>query len=153
MLYTGNMNNKTTLLPYLNFNGNCKEAMEFYQSVFGGNLEISTFRDSHADEGLDEDYKDKVMHSTLMGGPIEFMASDGMPGRDVIFGDSVQMSLSGFDDPTLTQYFNALSEGASGVMPLAPQVWGDKFGMLTDKFGIKWLVNISSADKLEQPAA
>lgn len=130
------------LQPYLNFQGNCEEAMNFYKSVFGGDLEISRFGDfPNAPKG----YENGVMHSTLKTSVITFMASDGMPGRDVVFGDSVNMSLAGDDAESLTKFFNGLAEGGMITVPLAMQMWGDTFGMLTDKFKINWLVNISAA--------
>jgi len=127
------------LSPYLNFEGNCREAMEFYKTVFGGKLEISTFAEFG---GAPEGYADKVMHATLTGDDVSFMASDGMPGRPVVFGDSVNISLAGKDAAKLTKFFEALSAGGMVTVPLAKQVWGDVFGMCTDQFGIHWLVNI-----------
>jgi PhnB protein len=131
------------LSPYLNFQGNCEEAMNFYKAVLGGELEISRFSD-FPDPSLPEDYKDKVMHATLKGDVITFMASDGRPGGTVNFGDSVSLSLAGDDEATITSYFNGLSEGGTIIAPLQKQVWGDMFGMFTDKYGINWLVNITA---------
>lgn len=132
----------TTLTPYLNFDGNCKEAMEFYQSVFGGKLDISTFGKFQMD--VPDDYKDKVMHAVLEADHIQLMASEGKPGEPTVFGDSVSLSLSGDDEETLSNYFNALADGGKITMPLEKQVWGDRFGMTTDKFGINWMVNIAA---------
>jgi PhnB protein len=142
--YTARMND-SQLSPYLNFNGNCEEAMKFYQSVLGGELEINRFGDfASPDMPVDEDYKDKVMHSTLGTGGLSFMASDGSAHSKVTFGNSVSMSIAGTDEAKLTDFFNGLSEGGTVTMPLAKQVWGDSFGMFTDKFGINWMVNISA---------
>jgi PhnB protein len=113
-----------TLNPYLNFEGNCAEAMNFYQSVFGGNLEISRFSD-FPNPSLTEEYKDKVMHGVLKSETITVMASDGMPGKKVVFGDSVNCSLAGEDGLSLTKFFNGLSEGGNVTIPLEKQVWGD----------------------------
>jgi len=135
--------NTIRLSPYLAFNGNCREAMEFYQSVLGGELEVSTFRD-FASTQTPQEYQDNIMHSTLKSDTLELMASDGAPGTPVIFGDSVSISLAGKDEAQLTTFFNGLSAGGTITMPLEKQVWGDKFGMCTDKFGIHWMVNISS---------
>ena len=135
--------NNTRIEPYLNFNGNCREAMEFYQKIFGGKLDISTFGEFNKE--MPEDQKNGVMHSTLTSDGLTFMASDGMPGKKVVFGDSVNMSIAGQDETKLTELFNGLADGGSVIIPLAKQVWGDTFGMLTDKFGIHWLVNISAA--------
>ncbi len=136
--------NQSQLQPYLNFDGNCEEAMKFYQSIFGGKLEISHFSD-FSKPG--EEAPKGVMHSTLDNGQLTFMASDGMPGRAVTFGDSVNMSLAGDDVEQLTGYFNGLAEGGDVFAPLEKQVWGDIFGMVTDKYGIHWLVNIGHATK------
>lgn len=119
--------------------------MNFYKDIFGGTLQISRFGDFSSPEmPVADEYKNQVMHATLTGDAITFMASDGMPGRPVTFGDSVNMSLAGQDEAQLTGYFNGLSEGGTVTTPLDKQVWGDTFGMVTDKFGIHWLVNISA---------
>jgi PhnB protein len=144
MRYTQVMNT-SQLSPYLNFNGNCEEAMRFYQSVLGGELDIRHFGDFASPEmPADDATKDNVMHASLNNGTLSFMASDGMPERPVVFGDSISMSVSGTDETQLTGFFTGLSEGGTVTMPLAKQVWGDMFGMLTDKYGIHWMVNIGS---------
>ncbi|PIR89512.1 MAG: hypothetical protein COU07_01260 [Candidatus Harrisonbacteria bacterium CG10_big_fil_rev_8_21_14_0_10_40_38] len=133
---------KPTLIPYLNFNGNAREAMTFYQSVLGGELNIQSF----ADAGMAKNLEDgsRTMHATLKNDLISFMASDGMPGKDVVFGDNVHMNVVGSDEALLTGFFNKLLEGGKVDMSLARQFWGDTFGMVTDKFGVHWMVNISS---------
>jgi PhnB protein len=135
--------NSYQLSPYLNFNGNCEEAMTFYQSVFGGDLEIRRFSElANPDMPVSDTQKDKVMHATLMSEHVSFMASDGQEGRSVNFGDSISMSLVGKDEIRLTDYFYHLSEGGMITLPLSVQPWNATFGMLTDKFGIHWMVNI-----------
>ena len=133
---------KITLNPYFNFMGNAREAMEFYKSVFGGKLTMQTFKEA----GFPHDPKDDdlVIHSMLQADMIVLMASDGNkehPVKNV--GDNAHLSLNGDDTAKLTEYFNKLSKGGKIDMPLAKQFWGDTFGMLTDKFGIHWMVNIS----------
>ena len=138
--------NTIQLNPYLTFNGNCEEAMEFYKTVFGGELTISRFGDfSGPDMPTPEDYKNKVMHAMLKNDDLMFMASDGAPGSTIKFGENMTMSLSGPDEEKLTNYFNALAAGGTITMPLAKQIWGDTFGMLTDKFGVQWMVDIGPA--------
>jgi PhnB protein len=138
------MNNTTELSPYLCFNGNCREAMEFYKSIFGGSLEVSTFGTFDSPSMPTPDgFKDKIMHSTLKGDVLSFMASDGPPDGKVVFGNSVNMALAGQDEKLLTTYFEGLSEGGNITVPLEKQMWGDMFGQLTDKFGINWMVNIT----------
>ncbi len=84
------------------------------------------------------------MHAELRNDSLSFMASDGPPDHPVNMGDNISMSISGIDEGALTRYFNGLAQGGKIDMPLAKQAWGDKFGMLTDKFGVHWMVNISS---------
>lgn len=133
-----------TLNPYLNFRNTTREAMEFYRSVFGGKLTISTFKELHASQDPAED--DLVMHSLLEGeNGIMFMASDTPQRMEYRPGTNFSMSLSGEDEATLSRYFERLSEGGTVSMPLARSAWGDTFGMLTDRFGVSWLVNISQS--------
>jgi len=130
------------LNPYLNFNGNAAEAMRFYQSVLGGELNIQTFGDAGMAQTDTE--KNLTVHAALKSDGITLFASDGRPDMKVIFGDNVHLSLHGTDTATLTAYFNGLAAGGSVDMPLAKQFWGDTFGMLTDKFGAHWMVNITA---------
>ena len=131
------------LNPYLSFSNNARQAMEFYKSVLGGELRVMTF----ADGGMADNPADasKVMHAaltspagfTLMGS--DTPASMGQPRPNG------GISLSGNDEAELSGYWKKLSDGATVMMPLAKAPWGDSFGMLTDKFGVGWMVNISGA--------
>jgi PhnB protein len=132
---------KLSLSPYLNFNGNTIEAMKFYHSILGGELKMQTFGEVNMARTPAE--KDMIIHADLRGEDISLMASDTMPDRKAIFGDNVHMSLTGNDDKKLTEVFNRLALGGRIDMPLAKQFWGDTFGMLTDKFGMHWMVNIT----------
>jgi PhnB protein len=138
-ILAGAMN--ATLNPYLNFNGTTAEAMRFYQSVLGGELNIQTFGD--AGMAQDEAQKNLTLHAALTSDEITLFASDGRPDTKVIFGDNVHLSLQGGDSAKLNGYFSGLAAGGQVDMPLAKQFWGDTFGMLTDKFGVHWMVNIS----------
>jgi PhnB protein len=129
------------LSPYLNFDGNCREAMEFYQSALGGKLEVSTFGELFPDESPDR--KDKIMHAMLQNDVLILMASDSPPGMEYNIGNHVSLSLAGTDAEQLKRYWDALSQGGNVIMPLEKQVWGDEFGMFADKFGMTWMVNIS----------
>jgi len=140
--------NTSQLSPYLNFNGTCREAMEFYQSVLGGKLTVNTFGSMSPETPAD--YKDKVMHADLQNGTLSFMASDCAPGREATVGNNIHMSIAGTDQTTLTKYFNDLSAGGSVDMPLEKQMWGDLFGMLTDKFGVHWMININVSTSTNQ---
>ncbi len=137
------------LCPYLNFPGTTKDAMEFYQSILGGELLMQTFAESGMSSS--EEDKEKIMHAELRNGDLSFMASDGNAEHPVHIGDNIHMSITGSDSTLLTQWFASLAEGGKIDMPLARQFWGDIFGMLTDKFGVHWMVNISSSETLEAP--
>ncbi len=131
------------LNPYMHFKDNAKEAMEFYKSVFGGELTMSTFREGIHDEGPDAD---KIMHAMLIIGPeMTLMGADTPSQMEYKPGASIEMSLSGesSDEEKLTEYWNKLLDGGSVRMPLDKAPWGDSFGMLTDKYGIEWMVNIA----------
>jgi PhnB protein len=131
------------LNPYLHFSGTAREAMEFYRSVLGGELDVMTFGD--AGGGGDEYPDDGVMHAFLRTADgLELMASDGHD-PDATGPDRVSLSLSGDDAPALTRWFEALAEGGKVDVPLEQQVWGDTFGQVTDRYGVRWLVNISTA--------
>jgi PhnB protein len=128
------------LNPYITFAGNAREAMEFYQSALGGELEVNTFGE-FGNPGPDGD---KIMHANL-DTPAGFalMASDTPPGMDSSSGSSITVSLSGDDADKLRGYWDKLTEGAEITMPIERQVWGDEFGQFTDRFGIQWMVNIT----------
>lgn len=135
-----------TLNPYLGFRGNAREAITFYQSVFGGELSISTFGDLHASEDPAE--MDLVMHSVLTtDSGLALMASDTPQRMAYNPGDNISISLSGAksDETELRGYWDKLTEGGTVTMPLETAMWGDTFGMCVDKFGIAWLVNIAGA--------
>jgi PhnB protein len=134
----------TILNPYLSFRDNAREAMEFYHSVFGGELTISTFGDFQASEDPAE--KDLVMHSQLTSpNGLVLMGSDTPKSMDYTPGTSISVSLSGDDNPELTGYYDRLAEGGTVTQPLTAAPWGDSFGMCLDRFGTNWLVNIAGS--------
>lgn len=130
------------LNPYLSFRDSARQAMEFYRSVFGGDLVMSTFGEYHASEDPAE--KDKIMHAMLeTPNGFTLMASDTPNGMEYRPGTNYSISLSGNDEAALRGYWNRLCAGGSVTMPLDKQVWGDTFGMCKDRFGIAWMVNIA----------
>ena len=129
------------LNPYLNFKTDTRAAMEFYQSVFGGKLDLTTFKDGGMPSGPENEHL--IMHAHLESGPVTLMASDTPPSMQLTPGTNVSLSLSGDDERTLRGYWDKLSAGGKVAMPLEKAPWGDTFGMCTDKFGLQWLVNIS----------
>lgn len=135
----------TRLNPYLGFRDTAKEAMEFYRSVFGGELTLSTFAELQgADDPADQD---KIMHSQLMTeNGLTLMASDTPSSMEYNPGSNYSISLSGDDDAELRGYWEKLSESGTVTMPLEKAPWGDSFGMCVDKYGVSWLVNISAPE-------
>jgi len=130
------------LNAYLNFRGRAREAMEFYRSVLGGELQLSTFKEFQASQDPAED--DLVMHSQLeKDGRILLMGADVPARMEHREPAGFSMSLSGDDEPTLRGYYEKLSEGGTIQEPLAQAPWGDTFGMFVDRFGVSWLVNIA----------
>lgn len=131
---------KSQLNPYISFGDNTREAMEFYKTVFGGNLTMSTFQDFHAGDS------DLIMHAMLEAdNGITFMAADTPPGMEHNPGANISMSLSGDNEAELRNYWRKLSDGGTIALPLEAAPWGDTFGMLTDRFGVNWMVNITGS--------
>ncbi len=130
-----------SLDPYLFFRGNCREAIEFYKDIFGGELTIQTYADVKMG---DENQQNWVMHAMLSGGLIRIMASDTEQASPK--AAKISLSLGDADEETLRPIFNKLAEGGDVFSELTKEFWGDTFGSLTDKYGIEWMVNIP-ADK------
>ena len=131
----------TRLNPYVSFDGNARQAMEFYKDVFGGELVINTFGEYGA-PGTPE--ADKIMHAQLENERgFTLMASDTPAEMPYNPGNNISISLSGDDADALRGYWAKLSDGGTVTMPLEKQMWGDEFGMCQDRFGIPWMVNIT----------
>jgi PhnB protein len=134
---------KTLLNPYLSFKDNARQAMEFYKTVFGGKLAMSTFKEYKASQDPSED--NLIMHAMLEAeNGLTFMASDTPKRMEYHPGANISMSISGDNEVELMGYFQKLSSGGKVTNPLKKEVWGDTFGMCTDKFGVNWLVNIAA---------
>ncbi len=135
-----------TLTPYLFFRGNAKEAMEFYKGVFGGELTIQLVDDVPKEamppDSNPEWQKGMVMHAELKDGDAHLFASDGPKASEK--AAKIELSLGGSDEAKLSKLFNALAEGGKVTLPLAKQFWGDTFGMVSDKYGVDWMVNIAT---------
>jgi PhnB protein len=130
------------LNPYLNFRDNARQAMEFYQGIFGGELRMQTFKEF--DASPDPSEGDKIMHAQLEGDDgIVFMAADTPNAMPYDPGNNFNMSLSGENEAKLRGYYEKLLDGGTATMPIDTAPWGDVFGMVIDRFGISWLVNIS----------
>jgi len=134
---------KIELEPYLLFSGNCEEALKFYQSIFGGEItSVSRYKEmphEHASE-FPAEYADKIMHANFKSPSFSFMASDSRPGKQ--YGEGpISLSLGLHDVDLAQKLFDGLAQGGNVEMPMADTFWGAKFGMLTDKFGIDWMIN------------
>jgi PhnB protein len=131
----------SVLNPYINFRDNARQALEFYKDVFGGDLRVSTFGE-YGDPN--QPGADGVMHGQLeTDSGFTLMASDTPPGMDVSSGaGNITISLSGDEEQQLRGYWDKLSEGGTVTMPFEKQMWGDLFGMCTDKFGVPWMVDV-----------
>jgi PhnB protein len=133
------------LNPYLNFKDNARDAMEFYKSVFGGELDVNTFGDLGG--GVEANEQDLIMHAMLTGAnDIVLMGADTPSHMEFTEGSNSQISLSGDDEGTLRGYWDRLSDGGTVTVPLEKAPWGDTFGMCTDKYGVPWMVNIAGSD-------
>jgi PhnB protein len=131
----------STLNPYINFKDTARQALEFYRDALGGELHVNTFGDYGDDSGPEADL---IMHGQLET-PAGFtlMASDTPPGMEHQPGSAISVSLSGDDESELRGYWDKLTDGGQITLPLEKQMWGDVFGMVVDRFGVAWMVNIA----------
>jgi PhnB protein len=126
------------LNPYISFRDNAREALEFYRSVFGGELTINTYGEFGGEAS------DKIMHGQLeTPAGYTLMAADTAPEMEYTPGSAITVCLSGDDAEELHGYWDKLSDGGMVAVPLEKQMWGDEFGQCTDRFGVAWMVNIS----------
>ncbi len=125
---------------YLMFNGNCEEAMKFYEKALGGKITMLQ-RYGEAPVGSSDAYKDKIMHAIMdiMGYVVMF--SDADEQRNVQFGDNFAIALNFNSDGELNRAFDALSTGGNVTMAVQDTFWGATFGQCTDKFGVNWMFN------------
>ncbi|MFF5081644.1 VOC family protein [Actinoplanes sp. NPDC000266] len=130
------------LNPYLIFDGKTREALDFYKSVFGGDLTVNTYGEFGAP---DPTTADRIMHGRLetpQGYTI--MGADAPPGSTTTPGNTIVCSLSGDTGEGLEDVWSKLADGAEIEVPFEKQMWGDTFGQLKDKYGIHWMVNVTS---------
>lgn len=136
------------LNPYLNFNGECEAAFNFYKNIFGGEFLGGMFKMGDA-KGMEipEAAKNLVMHVAIKIGNDILMGSDTMPGQPFSKGTNNYISIFPDSREEADRLFNELSAGGNPEMPMADQFWGDYFGSLIDKFGICWMVNYNNENK------
>ena len=137
----------TVVKPYLSFNGQCEAAFKFYQSVFGGELELYRFKETPSEEEggypIAENEMERVMHVSLpIGDHCLLMGCDTSDSSGPVakFGDNISISVSTDSEAEALRIFNALSPGGQITMPIEKTFWADLFGMLIDRFGIPWMV-------------
>jgi PhnB protein len=129
------------ITAYLNFDGNCREAMTFYKNCFGGELRLQTVGETPQAGEVPGAKKDSIMHAELVGGTLSLMASDMMSDADLVRGNGTYLMLECDSEEEIKNLFAKLSAGAQKRTPLADQFWGAIYGDLTDKFGMTWMLN------------
>ena len=129
--------------PYLFFPGNCEEALAFYQSVFGGGIVFSMRYGEAPPEHhpTPPEMQGKIMHATFVSGTVTIMASDSPNLKPGVEAERVALSVALADPEEGRRVFDALAVGATILAGYEKQFWGATFGMLTDRFGIDWMVN------------
>ncbi len=139
--------------PYLNFPGNTEEAFNFYRKIFGGDFlgGIFRFKDTPEAEKMNAAEKEKIMHVALPVGSNVLMATDALEsmGFKLTFGNNFYISIDAESKEEADKLFNAFSEGGKVEMKMADQFWGDYFGSLTDKFGVKWMINYTYPKQIQ----
>jgi PhnB protein len=130
--------------PYINFDGKAREAMEFYQGILGGKLDLLARNPDGAPKPAEQ--SDAIMHAHLESDGAVIMGTDGMKEYPAKVGENFAIALTGSDKERLTKAFEQLGEGGNVKGPLKVESWGDTFGWLEDKFGINWMINITKSD-------
>jgi PhnB protein len=128
------------IIPYLNFNGNARDALAFYEQALEGKVvSLQTF--GEVGMAKEESMQDKVLHAVFQAGALSFMVSDCPPGVQVSGGDQISLSLNFHNLESIERTFAALSQGGTVTMPLQDTFWGARFGMAKDQFGVNWMFN------------
>ena len=150
---TSPQTNTTLLQPYLFFGGRCEEAIEFYRSALGAELMMLMRFEQGPDplppEMIKRGWEKKVMHSCVRIGDASFMASDGCGEAPSFGGFSLSLTLPGAAE--VDRAYAALADGGTEQMPLGSTFWSPRFGMLTDRFGVAWMLMVAGPQ--EQGAA
>lgn len=127
------------MITYLNFDGNCREAMEYYQHCLGGELALMPFSEMNAD--YPPAAKDRIVHAKLTTGSAVLMASDILPGMPLRQGNATHICLMCESAEEIERLFAGLGRSGKVAMPLQDMFWGARFGMVTDPFGVSWMLN------------
>jgi PhnB protein len=132
---------KTTINAYLTFSGKCKEAMTFYKSIIGGDLQIQTIGESPMADKMPPQLKEHILHSTLTKGDMVLMGSDMVSEDGLMKGNNVSMALSCSTEEEILTCYQKLAVDGVANHPLENTFWGAIFGDLTDKYGNHWILN------------
>ena len=131
----------TQINSYLTFNGNCREAMNFYKECLGGELTLQTVGESPMADKIPKQMKESILHSTLTKGELVIMGSDMVSDKGLVKGNSVSLMLNCSSEKDIRNYYEKLSAGGEATHPLEITFWGALFGDLTDKYGNQWLLH------------
>ena len=134
---------------YLTFNGNCREAMNFYQECLGGELFIQTVGESPMSKMMPPEMKDSILHATLTNGNVIIMGSDMVDNNGLIRGNAMSMMLNCSSETEIRATYDKLALGGEATHPLEDTFWNALFGDLTDKFGNRWLLNFDKNQSIK----
>ncbi|MDP9230730.1 MAG: VOC family protein [Bacteroidota bacterium] len=137
----------TQINAYLNFNGNCREAMNFYKECLGGELALQTVEGSPIEAQCPAAMKHQILHASLMNDGLILMGSDMQGPEGFIKGNTIALSLNCSSEEEINTFFSKLSQDGKITHALTEQFWGATFGVLTDKFGIRWMLNYDKNQK------
>ena len=134
---------------YLNFDGNCKEALEFYSGALGVEYKAMYFKEMPPDPNLPipKEYEDRVMHAVFEYEGVNIMFSDAMPGTEVAVGDNISLMISLDDADKLMEIYTSLVEGGFEIIPIGKTFWSELYGMFKDKYGVIWHLNLEKEPK------
>ena len=135
------------LNPYLTFNGNCREAMNFYKECLGGELIFQTIGESPLADNMPTKMKECILHSALKNDELLLMATDCVTEAGLIKGNAVSIAINCTSEKEIRSYYKKLSAGGDATHPLENTFWGALFGTLTDKYGNHWLLNFKGVER------
>lgn len=138
----------TYINAYINFNGNCREAMNFYKECLGGDLSVQTIEGSGIEDQCSPTMKSQVLHASLINENLLLMGSDMVGPDGFVKGNTISLSLHCSSEKEINRYFTSLSRGGKILHPLKAEFWGATFGVFTDKFGIRWMLNYDERVKV-----
>lgn len=131
----------TQISAYLNFNGNCREAMTFYKNCLGGELSLQTVEGSAMEAGCPSGVKHQILHSSLTKNGLILMGSDMVSPEGLKMGNNISLSLNCSSEDEIKRFYKELSSGGKIIEPLNVQFWGAMFAVFKDKMGITWMLN------------